>query len=115
MRTCLFRLKNPHGFDLIRFRLKIRGEKAIYCGSGSSDFSNGQDIYVRANCTMKASNTTNFGDQFENSKMINWKILFNREYDFPIGEIEILTSLEQHSNRLIMLIFRGSFHAKSCF
>jgi hypothetical protein len=83
MRTFLFTLKTPHGFDQIQFGLKAGGSNAIYCGFDGLAFDSPHDIYVCDNCSTNMNNSTNVGTSFENTK-IDSKVLFDETYNFTV-------------------------------
>jgi hypothetical protein len=64
METFLFTLRNPHGLDRIRFRLKPGGSDAIYCLSDRLAFGGGHDIYVSNDYDKNTSSCTNCGNSF---------------------------------------------------
>jgi hypothetical protein len=94
MGTFLFTLKNPHGLDPIRFRLKGDGSTAIYCNSDRLAFGGGHDICLSDDCDTKTNSYTNFNVSFENSTKIDSNVLFDGAYNFTVEEIEVLAALK---------------------
>jgi hypothetical protein len=94
MGTFLFTLKNPHGLDPIRFRLKSDGSNAIYCSSVRLAFGKGHAIYVCDNCDTNANSHTYVSDSFENSTKTDFTVLFDGAHHFTVEEIEVLAALD---------------------
>jgi hypothetical protein len=77
METFLFTLKNPHGLDPIRFRLKGDGSHAICCETDRLAFGEGHDMAIFGPCDTNTNSYTSFNKSFENSTKIDSRILFD--------------------------------------
>jgi hypothetical protein len=94
LNSFLFTLKNPHGIDPTRFKLKSgSSSNTIHCDSRWLIFGNGHDLYVVDNCNASSS-PSNLNGSFENTTQINGQCVLDGAYNFTVQEIEVFEILE---------------------